>query len=500
MTYKHILYIIVFLYHSISQAQHVHTSTCGVTIQDQILNEILHPNDFRGNQNRNTTVYVPVKFHAAAKSDGTGRIEVSHIIEQLCILNRDYASSGMVFYIYDGIRFINNSSVYLSPGTNGNTLQTQKSSKAINVFITENADPQGDQIGTVLGYYSPQGDYVVVRKKELVDRSNTLSHEIGHFFNLRHTFYGWENAPYDRTKHGEQVTFTSVPGGISGVAVELMNKSNCTNAADMICDTPPDYNFGFGATTCTFSKTVLDRNGDKVIPMTNNQMSYFLTCDTFRFTEGQDSRMMNNFLSSTRSYLSSSYIPNTTDLTDVPVMNSPSAGEKINTWNDVKLDWNDVPGASQYLIEIKGQSQYFYAITSASEYNALQLKKNNIYFWTVKPFNEGYGCSPSKTANFRTGDGTATNTNENTEALPGVTVSPNPIQEKVLRFEVHMPMDADCMIDLTDMTGKKFMQTSSNLHMGTNQVLLDVPSAASGMYILRLQTIRGSVFSKIIIP
>ena len=66
-------------------------------------------------------------------------------------------------------------------------------------YHREKKETSSSTIGTVQGYYSSQGDYVIVRKEELIKGNNTLSHEIGHFFSLRHTFYGWENVPM--TKH-----------------------------------------------------------------------------------------------------------------------------------------------------------------------------------------------------------------------------------------------------------------------------------------------------------
>ena len=97
----------------------------------------------------------------------------------------------------------------------------KKDAKALNVFITENAETSSSTIGTVQGYYSSQGDYVIVRKEELIKGNNTLSHEIGHFFSLRHTFYGWENVPYDKNIHGDTIKFLHAPG-ITNILVEVM--------------------------------------------------------------------------------------------------------------------------------------------------------------------------------------------------------------------------------------------------------------------------------------
>ena len=46
---------------------------------------------------------------------------------------------------------------------------------------------------------------------EVSSESQTTSHEMGHFFSLRHTFYGWECEPWNVNDHGQIVTFTIAP-------------------------------------------------------------------------------------------------------------------------------------------------------------------------------------------------------------------------------------------------------------------------------------------------
>jgi hypothetical protein len=484
------------------QSQHLPNGKCGMTTEDQLLMESMYPNDFKGqiSTNRNAPVYIPVKFHITANNDGSGRIDAIHVLNQLCILNQDYANSNFVFYIYEGFNYIDQNNIYNEPGVNGNALQGKKNSKALNVFITENATPQGGGSGgTVLGYYNPQGDYIVIRKKDLIDKTNTLSHEVGHFFSLRHTFYGWDGVPYTKNTHGETVTFTTVPGGISGIEVELMNGSNCDIAADVICDTPPDYNFGLTANNCSFTSIVYDKNGDKVIPMKNNQMSYFSNCDTFKFTFYQANRMLTNFNSSSRNYLRSTFVPTTTVFTQDVSLTSPSNGAKVEAFDRVKMDWSDVPGATSYLLEIRGQSQYFAEIVNISEFTATYLKKNNFYTWTVKPFNIGNACSISKTGNYKTGETVASATFD-FSATTKIKLSPNPIDEnRILNIELDVLKDTKTNFIVFDILGKARIQGSQNLNVGKNRFNLSVSELESGMYILNIEMENNSKLYKFII-
>ncbi|MBK9735376.1 MAG: T9SS type A sorting domain-containing protein [Saprospiraceae bacterium] len=500
MSLKKYFILIICLYASSMIGQHVHSDRCGVSIEDQQLNEKIHPNDFKGNSNRNAIIYIPIKFHITANTDGTGRLETVHVLNQLCILNQDYEKSNMVFYIYEGINFINQTNIYQNPGLNPNAVQAKKNNRAVNVFITENANTQEGSIGTVLGFYSPQGDYIIIRKKELADQSNILSHEIGHFFNLRHTFYGWEGVPYDKTKHGETVTFNTVPGGIEGIAVELVNGSNCTTAADLICDTPPDYNFGLTAGNCVFNKIVFDKNGDKVVPMKNNQMSYFSNCDTFKFTEGQSNRMFTSVNSSSRAYLRANYTPNTTEIVSAPSFLTPQPSEKIDMFNNVKFDWEDVPGASNYLIEIRGQCQYIWSIVKKSEYTSTELKKNSFYSWSVKPYNEGNSCSISKSSIFKTGDGTVSINDETEYAQNFIQIVPNPVQKGgVVTVVIKNSIHAMAEISIFSVYGISVFRKEQTLISGTNNVEINLPFSENGIYFLNTNIAGHNTISKFII-
>ena len=41
-------------------------------------------------------------------------------------------------------------------------------------------------------WYSGFGDYIFLLKQMMTPQAKTEAHEIGHFFTLPHTFYGWE--------------------------------------------------------------------------------------------------------------------------------------------------------------------------------------------------------------------------------------------------------------------------------------------------------------------
>ncbi len=111
---------------------------------------------------------------------------------------------------------------------------------------------------------------IVIQKTPDCCGGRTHSHELGHYFNLEHTF--------------------------EGSGIELADGSNCETAGDGICDTPADpyvhpspmANYVDG---CTFIFMGQDANGDYYDPIVGNIMSYYPDECGCGFTHGQLKKM-----------------------------------------------------------------------------------------------------------------------------------------------------------------------------------------------------------------
>lgn len=140
----------------------------------------------------------------------------------------------------------------------------------INIYLVE-------EITTgAAGYaYFPGGADMIVLNKSSAEGS--VTHEMGHFFGLYHTFE-------------------------DGFGAELANGSNCSVAGDLLCDTgaDPDPTGQEVDMHCNLTTYFRDANGDPYDPPTDNIMSYYpCAC---KFTTDQYNEMYTNYVNS-RFYL-----------------------------------------------------------------------------------------------------------------------------------------------------------------------------------------------------
>jgi hypothetical protein len=188
-----------------------------------------------------------------------------------------FAPIGVSFTLCD-VRHIYNFQFDLisRPGKNSEDLLSQYwVGKRINMFFPGTIT---DIIPGVCGFASLggvtyNGQVGIVISKTLCPY--TVSHELGHYFSLEHTF---------ETSHG----------------LELVNGSNCATAGDSICDTPADpYVTGssYVNSNCTFTFTGKDTNGDYYDPDVSNIMSYYPDICACKFTHQQYEKMAKYFLS-----------------------------------------------------------------------------------------------------------------------------------------------------------------------------------------------------------
>ncbi len=230
-----------------------------------------------------TLTYVPIRPHILRKSDGTGGYSLASLNNVMALTNKYFLQNGAgIQFYFAGTTpdYIDNDALYnqYRQGTDDATVAPYDVANALNQYYVHKFDKDG------LGGYAQFPSNSVSSTRTIIldenyddDMGNRLvPHELGHTFNLLHTFeaaYG-----YERVTRG------------SG--------ANCSTAGDLVCDTPADpYGRFTGASascvtgcpsafTCTFT----DDQNNLYQPSATNIMSYYYPC-THDFTAGQYDRI-----------------------------------------------------------------------------------------------------------------------------------------------------------------------------------------------------------------
>lgn len=482
------------------------TQPCVIPNKDLLVERLLKNKERAiGQVSSRAVTYVPIKFHLVAKSDGLGRVSEKRVLEQLCALNADFAPLDIVFYIKAGFSYINSTTLYNDPETSTGvqTMSNFKEFNAVNVYIAKDATPPGanDLDGTILGHYNPGFDWLVMKISEVNQFSGTLSHEMGHYFTLLHTHNGWDVEPYNEGLHGNPVQNTS-PGG---TAAEKEDRSgsckNCESAGDYICDTPPDYNFGFGWNGCNpFTLNIQDPCNTVVDPMENNFMGYFIGCGSYIFSNQQGQLMRTDLAN--RPELATSYIPNTSAITQSVELISPINEEVTPYYNFVELQWEDVPGADRYVVEVSRSSDFnvqpIRKVVWGSYALIEGLDNDKSYYWRITPFNETNGCGESDFSKFISGSTVGT---KSADMVNNWFITPNPASaNSALTISMEANMGFDATIALYDINGKLVNQNVSNrFESGLTNYNLSTDQLLSGMYVLIIRSENLTLHKKIVI-
>lgn len=243
-------------------------------------------------QNQNlpsiSTQYIYIKFHNVLKNDLTGRNIATNISSILSFLNIKFASLNIEFKQSGSINYIISDQYYDLTYSEEDALRANNDcTNALNMYFV--GDPAGNG-----GYarYPELGNGKFTNATFMQSKvddatfnnfviAQVLPHELGHYFNLYHTF--------GKTNGGV--------GGVGGVLTnELVDGSNCIYEGDDVCDTPADpyMNSSWSVcsiqSSCTWNCTNTDANGQRYSPSMNNFMSYYQYCRN-TFTSGQFYRM-----------------------------------------------------------------------------------------------------------------------------------------------------------------------------------------------------------------
>ncbi|MEM6396446.1 MAG: zinc-dependent metalloprotease [Bacteroidota bacterium] len=465
--------------------QHTHDRGCGVTeshpwMDAYLAGEIATPRSL-------TPLALPVRYIFVGRSDGTGYAVLDDLLEAHCLANEDFGPSNLSFYI-ESMDTINNTT-YFNNGSGNQMMGFNNQSGVINIYLIGNAEG-------ICGYYSPFRDAIVMRNDCMSSTDHTLSHEIGHYLALRHTFFGWEGEGGPNNDPSYLPTDENAPSFINGQAVERADSSNCSFAADGFCDTPPDYaSFSW---SCNFEgiypDSLLDPDGIKFGMRTGNIMSYTSNACTDSFSTQQMTAMevnANSRVSLHTGETFTDFVPGVTDLI------APDDGESLPANDFALLEWEAVDDADFYIVQINFTSNFNGAVlrqwvvyddTSLAITDG--LINNRFYFWRVRAVNKHFPCTDNASSVRQFRNGNVSNVNDPILDA-AITVFPNPAIAGAQSIQIQgegLPYSGLFSYELTDATGRVLRASSPVPVSGSSlRQEIQVDQLTTGVYFLRLR-------------
>jgi len=306
-----------------------------------------------------------------------------------------------------------------------------------------------------------------------------IAHEMGHFFNLYHTFQG--ESEYIDINESENV---ARPSGGTNICPPGENCNCGPNVGDELCDTAADpYNSVFDFNRCTspsceFDGTLVncdvrtDDIGMEYDPEPSNIMSYSNCRSTF--TQQQIDRMLES-LANDRSYLNVY-----TNCSDCPIYRDINDMEHESGIVEEIVTSSHITSTDP----VKGET----ATSSGANiiYNA--GKYINLYPGFEAEYTSTFcaiidGCQPN--ASFRT---ISKFLEKADSTLSNFKIRPNPVKSQAV-IEYELKNDSKVSFSLFDTTGKQVANLSQNEQKvaGLHQFNFNVSNLPTGIYYCTMQ-------------
>ncbi len=364
VSFKYItIALALLLFTKINYAQ----TACGTQIDDETaeylmseLDEVQHFIQQNSTLKNASTYLLPIQIHIVRQSNGTGGITAAQASQSIVDLNADFADAGIEFYQCGAINYIDSDTYYDFEQADEQGLTSANDVEgSINMYYCNRVkiDYQGT-LSDICGYaYLPLGPDRLILRNSCILTSNTLAHEMGHYFGLLH--------PHD-TRYGEEAITRDANDACY----------NCESAGDLLCDTQASPSlFYLVDNNCNYTGIATGTcSGNTHMPDTDNTMSYTTGACSTTFTAEQNSRMA--YYAFQRSYLGclsgSCAVP--TDLS-----------ESNNTGTSITLSWTppNTGGTSEVRYRISG-ANWNYGGTGASPLTLNGITQGYIYEYSIR--------------------------------------------------------------------------------------------------------------------
>jgi hypothetical protein len=355
------------------------------------------------------TIFIPIHYHIVRQLNGTGGFPLSYLFKMHCELNQRYASTGIQFTL-DTFSYIN-SDTYFNLDTD---TESQTMSFLFNTLNHCNIYLVNQPLAGNCGYtYRPTGGNPTSRSSIYLaasfgnytctkPTSTTLAHEMGHWLDLPHTFWGWEGRTYV-SRTSPNITFPRREN-----VARTGPLANCETAGDMFCDTDPDY--VSQRWSCPNSKQFTDPNGVVFTLKSDNYMSYSSDECQSKFSDLQIAHMNEAMITlRDRKDLLLLPQPNVSAMTAVTYF-EPKTHTMRTSRKGLYIKFNKVQNATNYHIVIaKGTS----TLSNTFNINPVNIRidtiitdtsflvpetifatnDNSYYYWEMTPINKVFTCT-----------------------------------------------------------------------------------------------------------
>jgi hypothetical protein len=422
---------------------------------------------------------VPLAIHIVGTDAGMGYYPLNILFPMLCRLNERFTPVGFHYYIKWPITYIDNSNYYEHDYWAGDAMMRQYNvPDAVNVYFVK--DPSGS-----CGYYTYGQDAVAISTNCAGINSTTVTHELGHFFSLPHTFSGWEGG---NTPANPERIVRSGP------------TANCNSAGDGFCDTEADYYSS--RWPCPGPVGRRDANGDLYRLDSSMYMSYSSDNCQSRFSEQQIATMQYN-LHTTRNFFSGTGVPQPRAL-DSTQFTYPTDTLYANL---KKAFWNRVPGADYYYVRVSSRSlptlTQQYALTTDTTLDlTLAMNNGGQYILQVAPVNAHNFCLNYTTSQpyvyaSKAGPVTIGSVNGHDG---DVRVFPNPLKQgKDLSLSFNGLPSGSYKVTINAVNGQLMSAMTLKYTAGSSAPLLNTANLPAGVYMVRLIGAHHQVNQKLLV-
>ena len=444
------------------------------------------------------TLYVPIHLTIVGEDNGGGYADPLTLLNSFSILNSDFSKINVQFYIDQNIDYLNSSIYYDHDFDDGRDLLANFNRTGVfNNFVVGN--PAGN-----CGYYSPSEDAVVLGVNCINGADRTWSHEVGHYFGLPHTFFGWESiGDISKVEAFDKPAPATLTYGSTTVEVERVDGSNCADAADGFCDTAPDYlpgrwlcnDAGF------YPDSLLDPDSTRFAVPGNNIMSYANDACVNTFSPEQTTTMTTNLGGRVGLADRTPPIFAAARGEDLDLL-APADRSSVPYSDEVTLVWNSVENADFYLVQLNISNNFtgnvftsfFTSDTSTVVRNILDPSRR--YYWRVRPVNR-YDVSGSFSEVYLFRNGSVSTATMDPQLNAAIVLSPNPVSSgQSIQFSATNTGTGLLSYQLVDPSGRVITERSNLRTVGGSfQERIEINGLAAGLYFLRL-TLDGRLVTR----